>query len=78
MENGKFDLSRLNGRIVEKFGTREKFAWACGLSPGKLYPRLRGIVPFRADEISIITEVLDIPPEEIPEYFFKPQFEKSN
>lgn len=73
-----FDLSKLNGRIVEKFGTREKFAETVGMTPGQMYPRLQGVTYFRADEIAIAAEALDILPEEIPAYFFKPKIDLSN
>jgi len=73
-----FNLAKLNGRVVERFGTRAAFAEASGISPGKLYPRLQGTVPFDTAEVAHIIrpELLDIPPEEIPEYFFNTEFEK--
>lgn len=76
----KFNLAKLNGRVVEKFGTRAAFAEAAGISAGKLYPRLQGVVPFGCDEVAHIIrpELLDIPPEEIADYFFNVEFDKSN
>lgn len=69
-----FDLSRLNGRVVEKFGNREKFADALGRSRSTVYSRLRGETAFRADEIHqiIAPDCLDIPADEISDYFFTP------
>ena len=68
----KFNMAKLNGRVVEKFGTRSAFAAASGMSPGKLYPRLQGKCPFTAADIERIIEpdLLDIEPADIPAYFF--------
>ena len=68
----QFDLSKLNGRIVERYGSRKKFVEAHGLSPGKLYPSLQGRRPFRTDEIEALRapDCLDIPVEQIHDYFF--------
>ena len=80
MQAARFNLSKLNGRVIEKFGTRAAFSEASGISAGKLYPRLQGVQPFDTAEIAHIIqpELLDIPPEEIAEYFFNVEFEKSN
>lgn len=76
----KINMAKLNGRIVEKFGTRAAFAAASGISPGKLYPRLQGKCPFTTSDIERIIQpnMLDIKPADIPAYFFSTEFEKSN
>lgn len=67
-----FDFSKLIGRIVEKFGTRAAFAEAAGYSRSQLSARLNGAIYFPSDEIRKLCgpELLDIPTEEIPAYFF--------
>lgn len=71
----QFDFSRLRGRITEKFGNGAKLARAIGKKPGWLSTRLSGLVPFRADDIVLLSdpEVLDIDPAEISSYFFTPK-----
>ena len=71
-----FDFSKLRGRIVEKFGTCERFAGAMGKSKGWVSTRLNNVVPWGADEIKRACEpdLLDIPAESIPAYFFTPEF----
>ena len=66
-----FDLSKLCGRIIEKYGTRAAFAAAVGLQESALSNRLNNKVPIDAEEIILwsSSEMLDIPPEEIHVYF---------
>lgn len=71
----KFDFSRLQGRIVEKFGTRGRFAEAMGLSDGMLSDRLNNRVFMDGAEIVQAAELLDIPGEEITAFFLTPKFE---
>ena len=67
-----FNYNKLIGRIIEKFGTRSAFAAAIGMTDATLSSRLNNVTPFKADEIKKICapDVLDIPDEAIPEYFF--------
>lgn len=71
-----FDFSKLRGRIIEKFGTCERFAEAAGRSKNWISARLNNAVPWGADEIRDVcrSELLDISAEEIPVYFFTPKF----
>lgn len=66
----EFDFSKLQGRIVEKFGTRTAFATACGMADSVLSNRLNNKVYFDAPEIYQICTLLDIQPADIPAYFF--------
>ena len=66
----KFDHSKLNGRIVEKFGTQRALATAIGWTETKLSARLNNVVQFDAEEIYLLCDILDIPDEEIIAYFF--------
>lgn len=67
-----FDHSKLLGRIVEKFGSQRALAEAIGWTESKLSSRLNNAVHFDSEEIMLLCspDVLDIPCEEIPAYFF--------
>ena len=68
----RFDFRKLEGRIVEKFGTRSAFAEKAGLTNQQLSARLNNKVDFDLSEIYEICtpELLDIPVADIPAYFF--------
>lgn len=68
----QFDHSKLNGRITEKFGSQRALAAAIGWTESKLSARLNNLVHFDSEEILMLCapNVLDIPCEEIPVYFF--------
>ncbi len=65
-----YDYSKLLGRIIEKFGTRSKYARAFGLSERSMSLKLTGQRPFKQPEIQKSCELLDINASEIPSYFF--------
>jgi hypothetical protein len=67
-----FDHSKLLGRIVEKFGSQRALASAIGWTESKLSARLNNSVNFDSEEIMLLSapDVLDIPCEEFPAYFF--------
>lgn len=71
----KFDFSRLQGRIVEKFGTRGRFAEAMGLSDGQMSDRLNNRVYMDGAEITQAADLLGIPGEEIHAFFLTPKFD---
>lgn len=66
----EFDFSKLQGRIIEKFGTRSAFAAAWGVADSFLSSRLNNKVHFNAMEIREICALLGIQAEDIPVYFF--------
>lgn len=65
-----FDYSKLNGRIVEKCGTRSKFAELMHLSDRTISLKLNNKIVFKQDEISKAVQILSLSNSEIPEYFF--------
>ena len=67
-----FDHSKLLGRITEVFGSQRALAAAIGWTESKLSARLNNTVQFDTEEIIMLCtpDVLDIPCEEIPAYFF--------
>ena len=71
----QFDFSALKGRIVEKFGSCKAFAAAVNLPQSGVSARLNGTTPFRLNDVWEWSkpELLDIPGEDIPRYFFTPK-----
>lgn len=67
----RFDYSVLTGRIVEKFGSRQAFAYAIGLSERSLSLKLNNKVGWKDREISRAIDLLELEESEIPVYFFK-------
>lgn len=65
-----YDYRKLNGRIVEKFKTRSKFAEAITLSERSLSNKLNNKVAWKQTEISKAMKLLDIEPSKIQDYFF--------
>lgn len=68
-----FDYSSLSGLIVEKYGTQYNFAIALGISERSLSLKLNNKVGWKDREIEKARELLDISPENIHRYFFKPE-----
>ena len=75
MERIEFDHSKLLGRIIERFGTRAKFAVAAGYSESALSARYNNSTPFDSHDIELLCkpELLDIPADQIGAYFFTPK-----
>lgn len=65
-----FDYSLLNGRIVEKYQKRAKFAEALELSERSLSLKMNNKVPWSQRDIQKAITLLDISPKDIPAYFF--------
>lgn len=67
-----FNYSKLEGRIVEKFGSRRAFAKADGRSENTISRKLNHKQAITSDDIVkwSAEEFLDIQPAEIHEYFF--------
>ena len=60
----------LRGRIRYRFQTQTAFAKAMGMSPCSVSKKLNGRTEWTAAEIRKISDLLDIPPIKIPQYFF--------
>lgn len=65
-----FNYSKLSGRIVEKVGSRGKFAELMGLSERTISLKMNGLLSWKQPEIVRACQILDIPTSEIPLYFF--------
>jgi hypothetical protein len=66
----KFDYSKLNGRIVEVFGTQKAFAEAMNLSERTISLKLNSKIYFNQDEIVLGIQLLKLTVNDIPDYFF--------
>lgn len=66
----KYNYDKLLGRMRETKYTQEKLAASMGLSATSLNLSLNNKRDFRQDEISKISELLEIPAKSIPAYFF--------
>lgn len=65
-----YDYSRLDGRIVQMFGTQRNFAKAIGLSERSLSLKRSGIRPWTQPQIEKACNILNIADNEIHSYFF--------
>ena len=66
-----YDYSKLEGRIVEKFGTRENFAKSLGVTAKSISEKLNNKPIWKQPEISKAMDLLSISGEDIELYFFK-------
>ena len=75
-----FDYSKLNGRIVEKFGSQRAFAKALGKSEVIISRKLCGKAGITTRDIATWSsdEFLDIPGDQIGDYFFKVKAQDSD
>ncbi len=71
-----YDYSALLGRIVEKFGTRKRFAQALGMTPATFYSRISSDSYWDQAEIEKSCSLLDIAKEEIQRFYFTPKVHK--
>lgn len=70
-ERMTFNYAKLRGRIVEKLGTIQKAAEAADIRSEQFTDAFKGRRTFTQTEIVILCNVLEIPSEEIPAYFFE-------
>lgn len=71
------NYDKLRGKIREVFHTQEAFAEALGISKTSLSKKLNGSVYFTQDEMNRSCELLNIPKEFIPVYFFTPKVKET-
>ena len=65
-----FDFSRLLGKIIECYGTRQGFAAAIGLTATTVSNKLDGDASWTQEEIITACDLLGIAYSDIPFYFF--------
>lgn len=71
------NYQKLRGRIIEKYGTQGNFAKAIGLSEQTITAKMNGRTGFSQADMTAWSELLDIKPSKIGEYFFTPKVSKS-
>ena len=72
-----FDYRKLRGRIIEIFGSVEKFAKEAKMTPTTIGRKLSGKSSWTQDEIVLSCILLNIPTREITVYFFTDEVEKT-
>lgn len=65
-----YSYGKLRGRIVEKYGSQEKYAEILGISTNSLSKKMTGKTGFSQKDIITWSEKLGIEKEEYGEYFF--------
>lgn len=65
-----YNYSKLIGRMAEMGETRESLSRKIGLSSVSLRAKLQNKTQFKQGDIAAISEVLEIPADEIVHYFF--------
>ena len=66
----QYDYSKLLGRMKEQKLTQVQLAETIEMSEGSLNAKLKNKRDFKQDEIIGVSKVLNIPLNEIPDYFF--------
>lgn len=64
------DYANLKGEIRKKFSRQADFAIAIGIHPTSLSAKLNSRTEWKGDEIVAACNVLGIPLQNAPEYFF--------
>lgn len=71
MEKIIFDFSKLRGRIKERYRNESVFSEVAKISKPSLSAKLNNKTYFKPSEIVEISEILEIPDDEVKSYFFK-------
>lgn len=66
----RYNYDKLRGKIKEIVGSESKYAELLGLSNASISAKLNSLVPFSITEIDKSVTILNIPTNEIYEYFF--------
>ena len=70
MKTLEYDYSKLDGKIKEVFGSRKRYSRAIGRSERTVSLKMNNKIPFDQEEIDRTVVVLNIPADEIWDYFF--------
>ena len=63
-------FNKLEGKIVEVFGTKANFAAAMELSQTTMNAKLKGRIDWKRNEMRKACDLLEIPLAELVDYFF--------
>lgn len=64
------NYSKLKGKIIEVYGSQKDFAAALKKDSATISQKLSGKIQWKREEIVDVCSVLNIPLEEVSEYFF--------
>lgn len=67
-----YKTDKLKSRIVEKYGEQKAFADAIGMNKSTLSRLLKDGKDWKGSMLMKAVDVLEIPTDEIDEYFFEP------
>ena len=65
-----YTYDKLRGRIIEKYGSQEKYADVLGISTNSLSKKMTEKTGFSQKDITIWADLLNIDKAEYGEYFF--------
>ena len=65
-----YDYSKLNGKIIEVYGTRGAFAEAMEVSDRTISLKLNNLTSWKQPEITKACKLLNLEQSEIQDYFF--------
>ncbi len=65
-----YTYNKLRGRIIEKFGSQEKFAEALEISSNSLSKKMNGKTGFSQKDIISWSDLLDIEQPEYSDFYF--------
>ena len=65
-----YTYDKLRGRIIEKYGSQEKYADVLGISTNSLSKKMTGKTGFSQKDITIWADLLLLDKAEYGEYFF--------
>ena len=65
-----YSYDKLRGRIIEKYGSHEKYAEELGISTNSLSKKMTGRTGFSQKDIVLWSELLEIDKSEYSDYFF--------
>lgn len=68
-----YDYSKLNGKIIEVCGTRNRFASLMGMAEATMSLKLNNKAAFKQTEIEKALEILHIKVADLGSYFFAKQ-----
>jgi transcriptional regulator with XRE-family HTH domain len=66
----QYSYDKLRGRIIEKYGSQEKYAEILGISTTSLSKKMTGKTGFSQKDIVLWAHLLEIDKTEYSEYFF--------
>lgn len=65
-----YSYDKLRGRIIEKYGSQEKYAEVLRISTNSLSKKMTGKTGFSQKDIALWSNLLEIDKSEYGEYFF--------